>query len=1610
MKKAGLLLLGMLWWVMVDAQNITFVEYFFDTDPGFGNGVSVSITPAVSISGFSFSADITSLSSGFHTLYIRAKDANGNWSMPYSRPFYKVSLPAALSNVDKLEYFFDVDPGFGNGVSVSITPAVSIPGFSFSADITSLSTGFHTLYVRGKDANGNWSLPYSRPFYKVTVPVALSNVDKLEYFFDADPGFGSGTNVPITAGTSIANLAVTVPVTGLSESSHKLTFRARDTSGNWSIVAIKTIGVCNHPTTTVSAASSVTSGGFNVSWQDVPGSIGYELDVSTDNFATLVSGYSAKSITAPTLSTNVTGLAQAATYQFRVRAVASCASVNSNTMTVTTLATPPIAQPTNLLFSSVTTSSMTAFFTAPASPPSGYLVIRSAVSPPTFVPSNNTTYVLGQTVGNGIVAYKGSSTLFNEAGLAPNTNYYYSIFAYNQFNGAISYLINSPLQNNVRTNAVEPSAQPTSLQFSAVTDNSLSISFTPAPGVPDGYLVLRKVGSAPTQVPVDGVTYTTSVGVDAIAYQGSAASFSETGLSQNTVYYYSVFAFNGVGSSINYRTSLPLQGSQLTLLSPPADSPSSLTFSNVTPTSITLSFSAALSAPSGYLVVRQANSNPNFVPQPNVAYTVGQSVLGATVVYTGPNLTLTDNGLSASTNYYYDIFSYNTAGASIAYRSPPVEGNQTTFTAEPSTQPTSITFSTVTASSLIVSFAPAAPNPAGYLVLRKAGLPPSSTPVDGVAYAVGSTLGDATVASVGASTSFSDTGLLAGTVYFYVVFSFNGSGPATNYLSSTGSSNSGSKITLPAKPAVSAATSIEQDRFTINWSAVTGATGYVVDVSKDDFSTFFLQNFSVAGVSTTITGLESGIGYKYRLRAINESGASVNSDPVIQYTVPATPILSASTLVEQTTFTANWTAVTGAVNYYLDVSTVSDFSTLQSGYNNKSLGNIISTTVSGLSAGTIYYYRVRAENPGGASPYSSPIGSQLLIPATPVGIDQPNATTNSFKAKWEPATGAASYLLDVSLTSNDFNPSLGTYTDKPITGSMEELVTSLIPNTAYKFRVRAKNASGVSPYSIPIIVSTLNTSGPAALQLSNPVFSPLFSTGSSVSVQVSGGTLPYLVLFNYRKITERDFTFRTLTATGNSTYAIPIDASMLDEIGLEFYLNVTDADGATRESSTHGFIYRSFAAGEISIPNLSFGGKLKDYTIFSIPYAVTDNNISNIFDELGKYEKSKWRLVRYLGGKYVDYTEGLTKIEMGKGYWFNALTKIDVTISEGSAPQFNQTTPFKLKLEKEWNQIGNPFPFGVDWSDVIEANPQHASKVDQSILVFEGSQQRFVESDVLNPWSGGFVFANEAVELTFPVTLKNSFSGGRENQSEWDDPNLEEGNWFLPITLTQGTVSNGYGGVGMRQGASYSKDVFDKHTLPRFGSYLEWNTYHDDFFHPWFARDVVPSTNHYVWTFTAESNQHQGDAELSWDPASLGNGDGQLMLIDAQNSELIDMKRFSSYRFDLGKPKTFKILYGAEKSLLPDLTLVGHPYPNPFLDVTTIPIVVGEKLPVEVVIYDLTGRKVIDLVKAIYEPGVHTVAWNRLDQSGHIVPAGMYLSRVLVGGKEISTVRKIIAK
>lgn len=256
-----------------------------------------------------------------------------------------------------------------------------------------------------------------------------------------------------------------------------------------------------------------------------------------------------------------------------------------------------------------------------------------------------------------------------------------------------------------------------------------------------------------------------------------------------------------------------------------------------------------------------------------------------------------------------------------------------------------------------------------------------------------------------------------------------------------------------------------------------GVSGYAVTVDIWDFSTEanydFLRIYN--GPSTGYTQLAywhgslAAIGGRQQVTSSASDGSltiwwtsdgSVVADGWAAYVsivqvAPSAPTMYAPTSVTNTSFTANWSYVSGASNYYLEIATNASFSP---NYWESWVGNINYYNYTAASVGTTYYIRVRSYN-GYWSGYSN-TAQATTIPSAPTATPAFSITPSSFRANWNSSSGASSYYIDLATDSgfsnyNNYYAGSNTYYD----------FSGLSGFTNYYYRVRAYNAGGYSGYS-----------------------------------------------------------------------------------------------------------------------------------------------------------------------------------------------------------------------------------------------------------------------------------------------------------------------------------------------------------------------------------------------------------------------------------------------------------------------------------------------------------------------------------------------------------------
>ena len=603
--------LGLAWLscMLAYGQNLNRIEYFIDNDPGYGSATNVPFTAAAAVTDLTFSVPLGSVSDGFHALYIRSRDVSNRWSVVQSRPFYKVpaSALAAPPNLNRIEYFIDTDPGYGAGTNVPFTTGTTVTDLAFTVPLGSVSDGFHTLFIRARDANNRWSVVQSRPFYKVPASAlaAAPNLNRIEYFVDTDPGYGNGTNVPFTAGTSVTDLVFSVNVSALTEGNHKLYVRSRDANNKWSIIQIRDFTVCNQAVPVPAAATAITTTGFTANWAAASGATSYRLDVSADNFATFVTGNNDRAVTGAT-SASVTGLTAGVAYKYRVRAVnATCTSLSSTVIDVTTLFSAPTANTAT----SINATGFTANWSA-VSGAAGYRLDVSADNFVTFVTGYNNKTVTG--------------TNDPVTGLAPSTAYKYRVRAVS----ASSVLSANSNEISVTTAALP--AAPVAIAATNVSTTGFTANWNAVSGV-TGYRLDVSADNFTTLVAgfSDKTVTTTN---DAV-----------TGLISGTAYKYRVRAVNANGTSANSNVI------DVTTAATPA-APVATAATSVTNVGFTANWNAVTGA-TGYRLDVSTDNFATFITGFN----------NKTVSTTSDVVT----GLTAATAYKYRVRAVNANGTSV---------------------------------------------------------------------------------------------------------------------------------------------------------------------------------------------------------------------------------------------------------------------------------------------------------------------------------------------------------------------------------------------------------------------------------------------------------------------------------------------------------------------------------------------------------------------------------------------------------------------------------------------------------------------------------------------------------------------------------------------------------------------------------------------------------------------------------------------------------------------------------------------------------------------------------------------------------------------------------
>lgn len=721
-------------------------------------------------------------------------------------------------------------------------------------------------------------------------------------------------------------------------------------------------------------------------------------------------------------------------------------------------------------------------------------------------------------------------------------------------------------------------------------------------------------------------------------------------------------------------------------------------------------------------------------------------------------------------------------------------------------------------------------------------------------------------------------------------------------------------------------------------SASVGAT---VVIEGQHFSTVEAENIVrfngalATVISSTTTSIQVNLPASATTGTVTLRYAGVTVSSPTPFTVLGTPVLSG--VSPASAAVGAQVTITG-INFNPSATTYTvRFNGVQASVTSINETTIVATVPNGATTGKI------SVNINGVQVQST---SDFVVLPTPA--------LNSFS----PGVGTIGTL--VTLSGTNFRTATS---ENEVFFDGVPAVVATASATTLTTQVPAGAATG--PITLRISGVTLTSSSPFVIDATSPVIvdqtSPeiTFASNAQVSATIEDPETG---------IREAGVRFRSLSS-GAGVTSVPlvlnaglwqttITASLIGALGFEYQIYAINQAGFERAEPFRS-VYVRYGNEGLTIPYASFGKTISSYEIFSVPLHLDNDSVKAVFDELPSSDRELWRIFTY------DETSGSTRelkardtLAAGRGYWLIVRDNPGRPILSGSGRTVEQS--FSVALKPGWNQIGNPYPFDLSWEDIAEAN----AGLPVNYKTYNGAIQGFENASTLEYMRGGFVFVDQPRTLTFP---SRNNTGGRGAS-----PFSGEGEWQLPMTVTQGELESRVAGLGMNEQASEGFDVFDGVVLPRWNSFVELSHAKSVIGHS-LAHDIVPVQDKYQWNFDVRASG-AGEVSLSWaEVHDLPEG-ASLVLVDKRRGIWLDMLQRNSYTFS--PPAGFEIHFNRSGEVfIPEgpSPALADVYPNPSSGEFTVDVFMPTAESAELKLLNASGAPVKTLYQGIIDQGLQRV-------------------------------------
>ena len=471
------------------------------------------------------------------------------------------------------------------------------------------------------------------------------------------------------------------------------------------------------------------------------------------------------------------------------------------------------------------------------------------------------------------------------------------------------------------------------------------------------------------------------------------------------------------------------------------------------------------------------------------------------------------------------------------------------------------------------------------------------------------------------------------------------------------------------------------NKLRIQWNAVGEGMSYELYRSTEQEGTYSMVS-SVTGNTYDDAGLEQGVTYYYKVRAVDANGKKTEFSPAYSGRTLVKPVIQSGVSQAGGKIKISWSAVEGASKYELYRS-----ETPVGGYKKiKTSKKETTYTDSKVETQKTYYYKVRVRG-GEKTGYStfSDVFSAWAVKSTKISSVS-SYTSTSLKVKWKKIAGAYAYRVQRSTSKN------GRYKKIATVKSANEYIDETVEKgKTYYYKIQALNRVnkkyGVSDYSKAVGGSTIG--GTSLIYVKSK---------SSGSMEVKWKKDSKASGYRLKRSTKKNGTYEVIAEIDGSTNVKYVDKTVT--AGKRYYYaveTVIDKKGVKNYSGN------SKAVSAVNLKKVTVNSMLVQGTGVQISWGKVSGangyQITRSTEKSGKYTK----IADISSGSVTSYTDDGVKqgaryyykiraVRTGKyagyGSYITAMEKWVIAAPQNLGIQVNEQTQMKLSWNKAAGAAG----------------------------------------------------------------------------------------------------------------------------------------------------------------------------------------------------------------------------------------------------------------------------------------------------------------------------------